>query len=98
MEKQQLVEWFANNYKNFGAQLEFVTNRSQEGLQFVKGFGGLGGILRYKVDFMEHDYGERSRPKGGVLASSLVRRPLTRGLRGSVVRRRRGRRRRVLRR
>ena len=47
---------FANNYKNFGAALEFVTNRSQEGSQFVKGFGGIGGILRYKVDFMEHEY------------------------------------------
>jgi len=56
VEKIQLVEWFANNYKNFGAQLEFVTNKSQEGTQFVKGFGGIGGILRYKVDFMEHDY------------------------------------------
>jgi len=56
IEKLPLVEWFANNYKNFGAQLEFVTNRSQEGSQFVKGFGGIGGILRYKVDFMEHDY------------------------------------------
>jgi len=56
VEKLQLVEWFANNYKTFGASLEFVTNRSQEGSQFVKGFGGIGGILRYKVDFMEHDY------------------------------------------
>jgi len=56
IEKLQLVEWFANNYKNFGATLEFVTNRSQEGSQFVRGFGGVGGILRYKVDFMEHDY------------------------------------------
>merc|ERR1712086_500544 len=56
VEKQELVEWFGNNYKNFGAQLEFVTNRSQEGSQFVKGFGGIGGILRYKVDFMEHNY------------------------------------------
>ena len=54
-DKMQLVEWFANNYKNFGAQLEFVTNRSQEGSQFVKGIGGIGGILRYKVDFMELD-------------------------------------------
>lgn len=54
-EKLQLVEWFANNYKNFGATLEFVTNRSQEGSQFVRGFGGIGGILRYKVDFMEHE-------------------------------------------
>uniref|UniRef100_A0A7S4BN33 Eukaryotic peptide chain release factor subunit 1 n=1 Tax=Chrysotila carterae TaxID=13221 RepID=A0A7S4BN33_CHRCT len=56
VEKLALVEWFASNYKNFGATLEFVTNRSQEGSQFVKGFGGIGGILRYKVDFMEHDY------------------------------------------
>jgi len=56
IDKMPLVEWFANNYKTFGAALEFVTNRSQEGSQFVKGFGGIGGILRYKVDFMEHDY------------------------------------------
>ena len=27
------------------------TDRSQEGNQFVKGFGGIGGLLRYKVDF-----------------------------------------------
>ena len=53
--KEALVEWFANNYKNFGANLEFVTNRSQEGSQFVKGFGGIGGLLRYKVDFLEHE-------------------------------------------
>lgn len=26
-------------------------DRSQEGNQFVKGFGGIGGLLRYKVDF-----------------------------------------------
>jgi peptide chain release factor subunit 1 len=58
IDKVQLVEWFATNYKNFGATLEFVTNRSQEGSQFVKGFGGVGGILRYKVDFMEHGYDE----------------------------------------
>merc|ERR1712070_492166 len=56
VEKLQLVEWFAQNYKNFGATLEFITNRSQEGAQFVKGFGGIGGILRYKVDFMEYEW------------------------------------------
>jgi peptide chain release factor subunit 1 len=43
----------ANNYKSFGAVLEFVTDRSQEGSQFTKGFGGIGGILRWKVDFAE---------------------------------------------
>ena len=48
---QPLLEWFAEKYKEFGAALEFVTNKSQEGAQFVKGFGGIGGLLRYKVDF-----------------------------------------------
>ncbi|KAF8610719.1 peptide chain release factor eRF/aRF subunit 1 [Ceratobasidium sp. AG-I] len=50
-EPMSLLEWFADKYKDFGATLEFVSNRSQEGSQFVKGFGGIGGILRYKVDF-----------------------------------------------
>ncbi|EKM83078.1 hypothetical protein AGABI1DRAFT_53789 [Agaricus bisporus var. burnettii JB137-S8] len=50
-EPQSLLEWFAEKYKDFGAALEFVTNKSQEGAQFVKGFGGIGGLLRYKVDF-----------------------------------------------
>lgn len=52
-EKEPIVEWFANNYKNYGCNLEFVTDRSGEGTQFVKGFGGIGGILRWKVDFVE---------------------------------------------
>lgn len=53
LEKEPLVEWFANSYKQFGCNLEFVTDRSGEGTQFVKGFGGIGGILRWKVDFTE---------------------------------------------
>jgi len=53
VEKETLVEWMANNYKSFGCNLEFVTDRSSEGTQFVKGFGGIGGILRWKVDFVE---------------------------------------------
>jgi len=38
-----LLEWFANHYKEFGATLEIITDRSQEGAQFVRGFGGIGG-------------------------------------------------------
>lgn len=49
-EAMPLLEWLANNYKNFGATLEIITDRSQEGSQFVKGFGGIGGLLRYQVD------------------------------------------------
>lgn len=46
-ESEPYVEWLAENYRSFGTQLEFVTNRSQEGSQFVRGFGGIGGLLRY---------------------------------------------------
>ena len=53
IERMTLVEWLANNYKSFGANLEFVTDRSQEGSQFCRGFGGIGGLLRWKVDFVE---------------------------------------------
>jgi len=51
VEKLPLLEWLANNYKSFGATLEIITDKSQEGAQFCKGFGGIGGILRYRVDF-----------------------------------------------
>mmetsp|Transcript_29503 Transcript_29503/g.53371 ORF Transcript_29503/g.53371 Transcript_29503/m.53371 type:complete len:462 (+) Transcript_29503:106-1491(+) len=53
VEQEPLVEWMANNYKQFGCNLEFVTDRSGEGTQFVKGFGGIGGILRWPVNFVE---------------------------------------------
>ncbi|KAJ8902869.1 hypothetical protein NDN08_006189 [Rhodosorus marinus] len=52
-ESEPYVEWLAENYRSFGTQLEFVTNRSQEGSQFVRGFGGIGGLLRYEVPFDE---------------------------------------------
>ena len=43
VDSMALLEWFANNYKSFGATLEIITDKSQEGAQFVKGFGGIGG-------------------------------------------------------
>ena len=49
-DKVLLVEWLTENYKKFGAQLEFITNKSTEGAQFVRGFGGIGGLLRYKLN------------------------------------------------
>ena len=54
-EKLSLLEWFANEYKRFGCTLEFVTNKSQEGSQFCRGFGGIGGILRYQLDMRDFD-------------------------------------------
>jgi peptide chain release factor subunit 1 len=52
-ESQALLEWLANTFKKYGTTLEIVTNKSQEGSQFVKGFGGIGGILRYQMNFDE---------------------------------------------
>ncbi|KAG5519289.1 hypothetical protein PMAC_001914 [Pneumocystis sp. 'macacae'] len=36
-----LLEWLTEKYKEFGANLEFVTDKSQEGNQFCKGFSGI---------------------------------------------------------
>ena len=54
VESGPLAEWLCNNYTRFGVKLEFITDRSQEGYQFVKGFGGIGGFLRYKIDLANH--------------------------------------------
>lgn len=53
VESELVIEWFAENYKKFGCSLEFVTNKSAEGSQFVKGFSGMGGLLRYPVDTVQ---------------------------------------------
>ncbi|CAF1197759.1 unnamed protein product [Rotaria sp. Silwood1] len=42
VEQIRLVDWFVNNYKKFGIKLEIVTDKSQEGSQFVHGFDGIG--------------------------------------------------------
>ncbi|KAK9447644.1 polypeptide release factor [Limtongia smithiae] len=51
MDEKPLIEWLAEKYMDFGATLEFVTDKSSEGAQFVRGFGGIGALLRYKVNF-----------------------------------------------
>ena len=58
MHHNHFTEYLANNYKNFGANLEIVTDRSQEGAQFVRGFGGIGGLLRYAINFQNFDVEE----------------------------------------
>lgn len=43
LDTQLLLDWLALNYRSFGTTLEIVTDKSQEGAQFVRGFGGIGG-------------------------------------------------------
>ena len=47
---EPLADWMCVNYGNFGAKIELITDKTEQGFQFVKGFGGIGGFLRYKVD------------------------------------------------
>ena len=50
VENISLSEWLLDNYKKYVSLLEIVTDKTSEGNQFVKGFGGIGGILRYKLE------------------------------------------------
>ena len=50
MESTPLTDWFMDNYKKYVSHVEIVSDKSSEGSQFVKGFGGIGGILRYRMD------------------------------------------------
>jgi len=59
-EKVQVVEWMAENYKKYGCSLSFVTDRSQEGAQFVRGFGGVGCLLRWPLDLTGVEVGEEA--------------------------------------
>lgn len=51
--REQLTEWLAVHYKDFGCTLELVSDRSSEGSQFCRGFGGIGAILRWQIDTNE---------------------------------------------
>jgi peptide chain release factor subunit 1 len=66
--KDNITDYIAENYKQWGCKLEFVTNRSQEGSQFCRGFGGIGGLLRWKVEFSQPTDDE----KRGVVAGVVV--------------------------
>tara|TARA_R110002050_G_scaffold203629_1_gene338870 strand:+ start:694 stop:2004 length:1311 start_codon:yes stop_codon:yes gene_type:complete len=56
VEQMPMIEWFANHYNDWGCELEFITDRSQEGSQFCKGFGGIGGILRFKPEYLGQQF------------------------------------------
>jgi peptide chain release factor subunit 1 len=55
LDNTTLTEWVLDNYKRYVTHLEIVTDKSSEGNQFVKGFGGVGGILRYRCDAVFDD-------------------------------------------
>ena len=49
LNEQDLLEYIIENSPKFNTELQLVTDKSSEGSQFVKGFGGIGGISRFKL-------------------------------------------------
>lgn len=50
-EPNLFVDWLAAHCKDFATTLEIVTDRSQESAQFLQGSGGVGGLMRYEMNF-----------------------------------------------
>ena len=48
--REPFIDWIIENYQQFGVQLELISDKTSEGTQFCKGFGGIGGILRYQLE------------------------------------------------
>lgn len=55
VEKVTLLDWLIENRKDFGADISIVSDNTPEGIQFAKGFGGIGAFLRYKMDFETYE-------------------------------------------
>jgi peptide chain release factor subunit 1 len=56
-----LVDWLAQNYNSYGAKLEIVSDVSEEGSQFARGFG-CGGILKYEIPNLGDDLEQDEDP------------------------------------
>lgn len=47
---ESFIDWIVEHYKDYGTKLQFVSDATEEGHQYVVGFGGIGGLLHYKLD------------------------------------------------
>jgi len=51
IESQNFVDWLSEKReRRRGSRLELITNKSQDGAQFCAGFGGIGAILRWRIE------------------------------------------------
>ena len=61
--KEELyIDYLIENHQSFGARLEIVSSNTSQGSQFCNGFGGLGAILRWPVEFEFYEE-EHSSPE-----------------------------------
>lgn len=61
LNSEPLIDWLLDHYSDYGSEIILVSDSSTEGSQFVSGFGGIGGILRFEIVLpsqMEEEYME----------------------------------------
>eukprot|EP00826_Nyctotherus_ovalis_P046565 TRINITY_DN5276_c0_g1_i29.p1 TRINITY_DN5276_c0_g1~~TRINITY_DN5276_c0_g1_i29.p1 ORF type:complete len:143 (+),score=22.05 TRINITY_DN5276_c0_g1_i29:48-431(+) len=63
VESASLNDWLLENHKRLGMELQLVSDKSQEGFQFVKGFGGCAGFLKYAAPVLETTF--NAKDEGG---------------------------------
>lgn len=51
LSSEPLTTWLCTNASLYGAKLEFISDQTEEGSDFIRGYDGIGAFLRYKVDF-----------------------------------------------
>lgn len=67
VDSQPFVEWAVQKYHTDKITLHIVSDRTNEGSQFCRGFGGIGGFLRYAVQtYDETDDGGDTTHQGGL--------------------------------
>ena len=54
VENDLFIDWITEN-NQYGCDVNIVTDRTSHGMQFVKGFNGIGAILRWNVEFDQYD-------------------------------------------
>jgi hypothetical protein len=71
--KMSLKDYLSENCKPmWGCRLVFVTNRSKEGSQFCRGFGGIGGLLHWKVEFPQQPQSNTSPTEAAAAQQSAA--------------------------
>ena len=58
MESCLLVEWLVEVINQYNTKIEIISDSTKEGNMFIKGFGGIGGLLRYRRSTYELSFDE----------------------------------------
>ena len=59
-ESEALVDWLCDHHQEYGCKLHLVSGNTSTGSQFVRGFGGIGGLLRFGLPEETHSHDPES--------------------------------------